>query len=209
MISCFLEGDGSIVDVKLLESEPEIKFKIKGRVFRSELFGTYNFQNILFAVTLGKKFEIDEELSARSLENFNVDSNRSEKKYFGSNCLILDAYNANPISMQNAIDSFSKFERENKILILSDMNELGKDSVSEHIKVAKFIDTLNINISYLVGDKMKSAHGILSNSLWFKDTESLKSKLLDTQISNSDILVKGSRSFKLEGLEETIKRISI
>ena len=204
-----IEGDGSIVDVKLLESEPEIKFKIKGRVFKSQLFGTYNFQNILFALTLGKKFEIDEELSARSLENFNVDSNRSEKKYFGSNCLILDAYNANPISMQNAIDSFSKFERENKILILSDMNELGKDSVSEHIKVAKFIDTLNINISYLVGDKMKSAHGILSNSLWFKDTESLKSKLLDTQISNSDILVKGSRSFKLESLEETIKRISI
>ena len=111
--------------------------------------------------------------------------------------------------MQNAIDSFSKFERENKILILSDMNELGKDSVSEHIKVAKFIDTLNINISYLVGDKMKSAHEILSNSLWFKDTESLKSKLLDTQISNSDILIKGSRSFKLESLEETIKQISI
>ena len=204
-----IEGDGSIVDVKLLESEPEIKFKIKGRVFRSQLFGTYNFQNILFAMTLGKKFEIDEELSARSLENFNVDSNRSEKKYFGSNCLILDAYNANPISMQNAIDSFSKFERENKILILSDMNELGKDSVSEHIKVAKFIDTLNINISYLVGDKMKSAHEILSNSLWFKDTESLKSKLLDTQISNSDVLIKGSRSFKLESLEETIKQISI
>ena len=204
-----IEGDGSIVDVKLLESEPEIKFKIKGRVYRSQLFGTYNFQNILFALTLGKKFEIDEELSARSLENFNVDSNRSEKKYFGSNCLILDAYNANPISMQNAIDSFSKFERENKILILSDMNELGKDSVSEHIKVAKFIDTLNVNISYLVGDKMKSAHEILSNSLWFKDTESLKSKLLDTQISNSDILIKGSRSFKLESLEETIKQISI
>ena len=123
--------------------------------------------------------------------------------------MILDAYNANPISMQNAIDSFIKFERENKILILSDMNELGKDSESEHIKVAKFIDKLNINVCYLVGDKMKSAHKILSNSLWFKDTESLRSKLLDTQISNSDILVKGSRSFKLESLEESIKQISI
>ena len=68
---------------------------------------------------------------------------------------------------------------------------------------------LNINVSYLVGDKMKSAHKTLSNSIWFKDTESLRSKLLDIQISNSDILVKGSRSFKLESLEESIKQISI
>ena len=132
-----------------------------------------------------------------------------EKKYFNSNCVILDAYNANPTSMKNAILSFSKFKNKNKILILSDMNELGKNSKEEHIRMGSLIKSLDIKNCYLVGEKMKFVHKTLNNSKWYKDVEDLKNFLNSIEINNSDILIKGSRSFKLETLEKTIKQISV
>ncbi len=205
-----IEGDNSIINIKLIESEPDIKFQLdNGEIFTSNLFGEYNFQNILFAITIGKYFDIEESISSKAISDFQVDKNRSEKKYFNSNCVILDAYNANPTSMKNAILSFSKFKNKNKILILSDMNELGKNSKEEHIRMGSFIESLDIKDCYLVGEKMKFVHKTLNNSKWYKDVEDLKNFLNSIEINNSDILIKGSRSFKLETLEKTIKQISV
>ena len=205
-----IEGDNSIINIKLIESEPDIKFQLdNGEIFTSNLFGEYNFQNILFAITIGKYFDIEESISSKAISDFQVDKNRSEKKYFNSNCVILDAYNANPTSMKNAILSFSKFKNKNKILILSDMNELGKNSKEEHIRMGNLIESLDIKDCYLVGEKMKFAYKVLNNSKWYKDVEELKNFLNSIEINNSDILIKGSRSFKLETLEKTIKQISV
>ena len=205
-----IEGDNSIINIKLIESEPDIKFQLdNGEIFTSNLFGEYNFQNILFAITIGKYFDIEESISSKAISDFQVDKNRSEKKYFNSNCVILDAYNANPTSMKNAILSFSKFKNKNKILILSDMNELGKNSNEEHIRMGSLIESLDIKDCYLVGEKMKFVHKTLNNSKWYKDVEDLKNFLSSIEINNSDILIKGSRSFKLETLEKTIKQISV
>jgi len=205
-----IEGDNSIINIKLIESEPDIKFQLdNGEIFTSNLFGEYNFQNILFAITIGKYFDIEEGISSKAISDFQVDKNRSEKKYFNSNCVILDAYNANPTSMKNAILSFSKFKNKNKILILSDMNELGKNSNEEHIRMGSLIESLDIKDCYLVGEKMKFVHKTLNNSKWYKDVEDLKNFLSSIEINNSDILIKGSRSFKLETLEKTIKQISV
>ena len=205
-----IEGDNSIINIKLIESEPDIKFQLdNGEIFTSNLFGEYNFQNILFAITIGKYFDIEESISSKAISDFQVDKNRSEKKYFNSNCVILDAYNANPTSMKNAILSFSKFKNKNKILILSDMNELGKNSKEEHIRMGSLIESLDIKDCYLVGEKMKFVHKTLNNSKWYKDVEDLKIFLSSIEINNSDILIKGSRSFKLETLEKTIKQISV
>ncbi len=205
-----IEGDNSIINIKLIESEPDIKFQLdNGEIFTSNLFGEYNFQNILFAITIGKYFDIEESISSKAISDFQVDKNRSEKKYFNSNCVILDAYNANPTSMKNAILSFSKFKNKNKILILSDMNELGKNSKEEHIRMGSLIESLDIKDCYLVGEKMKFVHKTLNNSKWYKDVEDLKNFLNSIEINNSDILIKGSRSFKLETLEKTIKQISV
>ena len=205
-----IEGDNSIINIKLIESEPDIKFQLdNGEIFTSNLFGEYNFQNILFAITIGKYFDIEESISSKAISDFQVDKNRSEKKYFNSNCVILDAYNANPTSMKNAILSFSKFKNKNKILILSDMNELGKNSKEEHVRMGSLIESLDIKNCYLVGEKMKFVHKTLNNSKWYKDVEDLKNFLNSIEINNSDILIKGSRSFKLETLEKTIKQISV
>ncbi len=208
--SIHLEGPNSIVNVKLIKSTPDIKFQINNnKIFSSNLFGDYNFENILFALTLGEYFNIDIEKSSKVISEFRSDNNRSEKIYHKSNCIILDAYNANPYSMNKAINAVYNFESKNKVLILGDMNELGNYSEEEHIKIGKLTKKLKIQHLFFVGSKMKSAFEENPNSIWSKKVDDLLNKLKKLSFKDSDILIKGSRSIELEKSLKTLKQISV
>ena len=203
-----LTGDGSIVNVQLIESVPNLKFKIKGDVFESSLFGDYNFQNILFALTIAKIFEIDLKQASNEVSKYFPENNRSEKIYEKSNCIILDAYNANPKSMSNAIKSINRFPNKNKVVILGDMNELGVEAKLEHQKIGTLTKQLEIEKCFFVGKNMKYAHQINKSSSWFLDRSSLEDEIVNHKIKKADILIKGSRSFKLEMILPLVRRIS-
>ena len=203
-----LTGDGSIVNVQLIESVPNLKFKIKGDVFESSLFGDYNFQNILFALTIAKIFEIDLKQASNEVSKYFPENNRSEKIYEKSNCIILDAYNANPKSMSNAIKSINRFPNKNKVVILGDMNELGVEAKLEHQKIGTLTKQLEIEKCFFVGKNMKYAHQINKSSLWFLDRSSLEDEIVNHKIKKADILIKGSRSFELEMILPLVRRIS-
>ena len=205
-----LDGKGSIVSVTLIESTPQIKFCINDTdIFVSNLFGDYNFQNILFALTLGKYFNIDLEQSSKIVSKYIPNNNRSEKVYHKSNCIVLDAYNANPTSMEKAINAVYNFKNKNKVMILGDMNELGDQSNSEHLKIGKLIKTLKINHVFFIGKKMRCAHDENLGSVWYENVDGLIEGINKLSLKNSDILIKGSRSLKLEKSLEVIKQISV
>ena len=203
-----LTGEDSIVNVQLIESVPNLKFKIKGDVFESSLFGDYNFQNILFALTIAKIFEIDIKQASNEVSKYFPEDNRSEKIYEKSNCIILDAYNANPKSMSNAIKSINTFPNKNKVVILGDMNELGSEAKSEHEKIGALTKQLEIEKCFFVGNNMMYAHQINKSSSWFLDRNSLEDEIINHKIRKADILIKGSRSFGLEMILPLIRRIS-
>ncbi|PDH41061.1 MAG: UDP-N-acetylmuramoyl-tripeptide--D-alanyl-D-alanine ligase [Rhodothermaeota bacterium MED-G19] len=203
-----LTGGGSIVNVQLIESVPNLKFKIKGDVFESSLFGDYNFQNILFALTIAKIFEIDLKQASNEVSKYFPENNRSEKIYEKSNCIILDAYNANPKSMSNAIKSINRFPNKNKVVILGDMNELGVEAKLEHQKIGTLTKQLEIEKCFFVGKNMKYAHQINKSSSWFLDRSSLEDEIVNHKIKKADILIKGSRSFELEMILPLVRRIS-
>mgnify|MGYP003327032016 CR=1 FL=1 len=146
-----LVGEGSIIQVQLIESVPNLKFKIQEEIFESSLFGDYNFQNILFALTVAKFFDVDEKDAAREISKYKPEDNRSEKIYEKSNCIVLDAYNANPKSMTNAIKSVDKFPNKNKVMILGDMNELGSDSKIEHENIGLLTKKLKVGSCFFIG----------------------------------------------------------
>ncbi len=205
-----LDGNGSTIDVKLLESTPKIKFQINdGDIFVSDLFGDYNFQNILFALVIGKYFKIDLEESSKIVSDYIPDNNRSERIIYRSNCIILDAYNANPTSMEKTVNAVFNFSHKNKVMILGDMNELGELSKAEHIKIGKLIKTLKVNDVFFIGNKMKYAHKENTSSSWYENVHDLIKGLEKLNFKNSDILIKGSRSLELEKSLEIIKQISI
>ena len=203
-----LVGEGSIIQVQLIESVPNLKFKIQEEIFESSLFGDYNFQNILFALTVAKFFDVDEKDAARKISKYKPEDNRSEKIYEKSNCIVLDAYNANPKSMTNAIKSVDKFPNKNKVMILGDMNELGSDSKIEHENIGLLTKKLKVGSCFFIGKNMRYAHKKNNSSLWFEDRDSLEKEIVKHRIINADILIKGSRAFELEMIMPVIRKIS-
>ena len=204
-----LVGEGSVIEAEIIESLPNLKFKIKDEIFESYLFGDYNFQNILFALSLAKLFNVSIRDAAKEISKYRPGDNRSEKIYEKSNCIVLDAYNANPNSMANAIKSVDKFPNKNKVMILGDMNELGSEAKIEHENIGNLTNRLKVGKCFFVGKNMRHAHKKNPSSVWFRDRESLEKEIIKYSISSADVLIKGSRSLELEMIIPLIRQISI
>jgi UDP-N-acetylmuramoyl-tripeptide--D-alanyl-D-alanine ligase len=166
---------------------------------KSHLIGDYQFCNIMLAIAIAKYFKIKEKNIFKSIESYKPNNNRSQVIDSGNNIIILDAYNANPSSMNKMINSFYKIKKENKICILGDMGELGKFSQNEHSDIVNLINSLKIT-TYYIGEEFCQATSINS----FKDSADFKDFLKTHIIKNSTILIKGSRSQQLENLVDIL-----
>ena len=153
----------------------------------------------MLAISIGKYFKIKEKNIFKSIESYKPNNNRSQVIDSGNNLIILDAYNANPSSMNKMINSFYKIKKENKICILGDMGELGKFSQNEHSDIVNLINSLKIT-TYYIGEEFCQATSINS----FKDSEDFKDFLKTHTIRKSTILIKGSRSQQLEKLVDLL-----
>jgi len=168
--------------------------------FSCKIYGTYNFPNIASAISIGRFLDLDSDQIQIGLSKFQTEENRSEVLQYQGNTIYLDAYNANPTSMIAAIDNFNKEIKDNKIVILGDMLELGNFSKDEHEKIIDLLHKMEIESVYLVGKNFSSINISDSRFKKFNDTEQLIRGLDLTEIKNKSILIKGSRSIGLEKL---------
>ena len=168
--------------------------------FSCKIYGTYNFPNIASAISIGRFLDLDNDQIQIGLSKFQTEENRSEVLQYQGNTIYLDAYNANPNSMIAAIDNFNKEIKDNKIVILGDMLELGNFSKDEHEKIIDLLHKMEIESVYLVGKNFSSINISDSRFKKFNDTEQLIRGLDLTKIKNKSILIKGSRSIGLEKL---------
>ena len=164
----------------------------------TNLIGDYNLSNILSAACIGRYFGVMDEDIVAALSEYTPTNNRSQCTRTERNTLIVDAYNANPTSMEAAIKNFSKIETiDKKVLILGDMKELGEDSDAEHIKVLNQIKSLGFLECYFVGSEFAKVAPSLDFTQCFSDVDLLAEYLQSNPIANSTILIKGSNSTKL------------
>ncbi len=177
------------LELKIIDNNKKINIK-------TNLVGNYNFYNVLAAYCFGKVFNIESNKIKYALENYKPDNMRSQLKKTKHNTLLIDAYNANPTSMNNAIDNLYKINVKNKVLIIGDMLELGKISENEHKNIINKIIELKFKNVFLVGEIFKKINK--SNLLDFINTKELINFLEKNPIKNSFILIKGSRGIKLE-----------
>ena len=170
-------------------------------LFDTNLYGRYNYSNVCAAIALGLEFGIDKNEINHSLKNYQSKNNRSEVVKVGDKRIILDAYNANPSSMQEAIKSFSILEGD-KTIILGDMYELGDDSLNEHKKIIKLCEENKHSKCIFIGEKFYSFSNDKHTSTFFKN----KSNFFNSgiEIKEKNILIKGSRGMKME---EILKHI--
>ena len=169
--------------------------------FESNLTGDYNRYNIAAAVEVGRYFGIADERIAEAILSFKPDNNRSQAVKTERNQLVVDCYNANPSSMEVALDNIATMEAEHKVLILGDMLELGEWSEEAHINILHKADKVAERI-ILVGNEFAKAYNKSEElsaeySLYLTTIEALEA--LDKEpVSDSLVLLKGSRGIKLE-----------
>lgn len=161
----------------------------------SSLVGSYNYENILTAITVGLYMGIPIDLIKLAIESYKPSNSRSQLVKTTQNLVVLDAYNANPSSMEVAIKNFASINNPEKIVIIGEMLELGDYSAAEHSRIAELAKSLGFVSVIFVG---KNFENYSQGSLFFKDSESCSNYLREHSIKNSLILLKGSRGVKLE-----------
>ena len=193
------QNSDSIFSVKSIN--PTINISIDNILIESNLFGQYNIDNIAAAICIGKYFNVDNENIKAGIERYIPENNRSQIIKKGSNKIILDAYNANPTSMQLALSSFNDMKEEKKIVFIGDMFELGENSHQMHQEIVYTVEKMNFDQTFIIGELFnKTKHSSKIKS--FKNLNDLKGNM--DEISNSAILIKGSRGMKLENILDFI-----
>ncbi|MDR1592290.1 MAG: UDP-N-acetylmuramoyl-tripeptide--D-alanyl-D-alanine ligase [Prevotellaceae bacterium] len=172
------------------------RFNVSGETVHTHFWGSHNAENVLAAIAVGLYFGIDPQTICRRIESYIPQNNRSACLKTATNTLYLDAYNANPASMEAAIRSFKTMPVTNKTLILGEMLELGIQSEEKHNTIAALIRQLNFERVYLVGEAFASVAGAPFHT--FPDVETLQQFLQTHPITDSAILIKGSRGVALE-----------
>lgn len=186
---------------ELISSPPFVHVKAnfkKGVLYlNSNLTGDYNFENIMSAACIGNYFNVDPLLIQKALKNYYPQNNRSQLINKNGLKIIMDAYNANPTSMQASIKSFISNASENSYLILGDMLELGTYSKQEHIAVLELLKNYPLTTVYTVGKNFLEI-AYTFNCRPFLKVDQLCEFLQKNHITAGDVLIKGSRGIQLE-----------
>ena len=186
------------IEANIVSSNPYLIINWEGNEIKTNLVGDYNFENVMAAISVGCYFNIEKSLIIEALENYTPTNNRSQYIKSEKNEIVMDAYNANPVSMHHAIKNFRNISSENTLLILGDMRELGKDSEKEHQTIINLIKELKFENVMLVGEEFKKAAG--TDFATFTNVEELLAFINDNDISGKKILIKGSNSINLKSI---------
>ena len=180
-----------------------VKYLQKKLQIRTNLFGTYNSDNVKAAIGTGLFFGVDIEDIADAVEKYVPGDNRSQILVTENNTLICDSYNANPVSMKMAIESFAAIEAVKKMCILGDMLELGDKSEEEHKKMHKVLTDHNLQNVMLAGPVFaKVSAGFRFKT--FSTVSRLKEYLRLKPVKGYHILIKGSRGMALEQIYDML-----
>jgi UDP-N-acetylmuramoyl-tripeptide--D-alanyl-D-alanine ligase len=197
------KSEDSEVNGMILQDFPELTISWKSGndegTLRSHLFGSYNFENIMAAISAGLYFKVDKNLIREAVEDYRPDNMRSQLVMTRKNTLFLDAYNANPSSMEAAIRHFASVQAEKKMIILGDMLELGEDSAAEHHKILDLLMNTGFLDVILIGPEFGIAARDFNYQMFSGIDDAYKWFSLN-QPEGYSILIKGSRRMKLEKL---------
>ena len=189
--------------IDFVNADPFVKVKFNNTEIQSHLIGTYNFSNISVAIAIGNHFKISTENIKKGIENYQPKNNRSEIIEKDSTKIILDAYNANPTSMLSALKNLKQLSAKRKFLFLGDMFELGEEAHIEHQNIVDFAEENFEDNIYLIGENFHECDS-RSSIHKFRSFDDLVLTLKFIDLSNSTILIKGSRGMALERILDHI-----
>ena len=169
---------------------------------KTQLVGNYNFENVLAAICIATYFNGETggapSILNQALVDYTPTNNRSQSLKTTKNHLIIDAYNANPSSMQVALDNFLSLKISPKMVIIGEMKELGKYSLEEHQKLVDRLLESAIDKVILCGENFRNICSKAPEWTFFLQTQELLDYLQSKNFAGFHILIKGSRANQLE-----------
>lgn len=208
MLGISYSSDGVSV---IRDDDPYLKLILPdGDQVNTRLVGSYNLNNVVAAVSIGDFFGIGRGDAIDAVSSYVPSNNRSQFVQGVSNRIVVDAYNANPTSMNASLRNFESLRGDRKVLILGDMKELGADSLAEHAGILSSISPSDYTVCFFVGEEFRKAAeklGVQSDTrmLFFDTSDDLKVFLERNPLKDVYILVKGSRSMRLEKVLDVIE----
>lgn len=190
------------VNISSVSANPFVEIAYNGNTIHSKLIGLYNANNINAAIAIGKYFKIADSDIKSAIENYTPENNRSQLITKGTNEIILDAYNANPSSMAVAIENFLQLGKSNKVAILGDMFELGNESHAEHKSIVSLLQSQDNTQVFFIGKDFFANQTPGKNLHFYETFGQLSDYLRQNPITDSSLLIKGSRGMALERVLE-------
>lgn len=199
-------GEGAENDLvgSLVESAGLLSFKWheraedKSYLVSTKIVGSYNLDNALAAILLGRIFKVEAGQINQALAGYVPQNNRSQLSKTDFNTVICDFYNANVSSMKAAIENLSRVKAESKVVILGDMFELGAYSEQEHQHIVDLTKEVNADRRIFVGDAFYGCKG--ASGEFYRTTQEAKSAITQNPVKGATVLLKASRSMKFEEL---------
>ena len=186
-------------DLELIAPNGTVKFTLPAP-------GLHNVSNALAAASAALALNVLLENIATGLSNFaGVKGRLQTKQGFAGAKVIDDTYNANPMSMKAAIDVL-KASVGQRIFVMGDMAELGADAASMHAEIGAYAKTAGIEKFYALGELTKNAvTSFGANAMHFETIEALAESLKNMMNAETTVLVKGSRSMRMERVVDAIQ----
>ena len=184
---------------------PFLRISLDGVVIETNLVGSYNADNVMAAIAVGKQFGVSFEEAVAAISAYVPSNKRSQMTKTERNTLIVDAYNANPTSMAAALENFSNVSAASKVALLGDMLELGEESMSEHVTVIRSACSRGLSMVCFVGKEFQKASSEmpadqLANARFFATSDELAAWLNENSLSGAVVLIKGSRGTRMENV---------
>jgi UDP-N-acetylmuramoyl-tripeptide--D-alanyl-D-alanine ligase len=178
---------------------PQISFKHNELSFESPLFGAHNLQNIGAVICISNYFGIQTELIKEAIAEYYPQNNRSQIiQTDKGNTLLMDAYNANPSSVEIALKTFSAMRDKPQFVVLGDMFELGSHEAAEHQAILDLCASISGLKAILVGTAFNQCNNANSNIKTYANKGEAMQYFAEMDVRDSNVLLKGSRSMKME-----------
>ena len=205
-LSYGIADDNCDLHAEIIHSMPNLQFNL---IYQQQLYGPftagiggrYNMYNILAAVGAGLALGGDILSCVAAACEYVPANNRSEWKNTPNRSIWLDAYNANPSSVEAAMRSFAEMD-QGGCVILGDMLELGEHSESEHRAMLELAISMGFDELFVCGPEFKKVAGNFPNA--FATTTELKAWFANSAPKSRYVLIKGSRGMRMETLIEEL-----
>jgi len=191
---------------ELIAADPYVRLRTEEQVVVStQLVGAYNFENVAVALCIGKYFGVPASAAQEAVATYVPSNMRSQVVRRGTNIIILDAYNANPSSMESAVTNLASMASGHTVAILGDMYELEEQTEVEHRQLGKLVNEKGIEEVLLCGAHIRAALESCPAAHYFPSRDELLAYLREHPFSQSTILVKASRGMGLEKVMDVLQ----